>query len=70
MDHEKLIELVRGYSFLYDLSDCKYSDNQRKDEAWRNIGKQLNVNSKHLIKIINIINYYSLIIKICQRTFK
>jgi len=62
MDHEKLIELVRNYKLIYDLSDRKYSDNQRKKKAWRDIGKQLNVNGKHVIIIISI-KFNNLIIK-------
>lgn len=46
MNHEKLIELVRDYTFLYDLSDRRYSDNQRKDNAWKEIAKQLQVQRK------------------------
>lgn len=53
MNHEKLIELVKSHSFLYDLSYRKYSDKKLKEKAWRDIGKQLNVNGKHVIKIIN-----------------
>ncbi|XP_023228049.1 transcription factor Adf-1-like [Centruroides sculpturatus] len=43
MNQEKLIELVREYTFLYDLSDRRYSDNQRKDDAWKEIAKKLQV---------------------------
>ncbi|XP_045474319.1 transcription factor Adf-1-like [Harmonia axyridis] len=51
MDHEKLIELVRSYSFLYDVSDRRYSDGQRKDEAWKEISKQLRFPKKDCKKI-------------------
>jgi hypothetical protein len=41
MDNEKLIELVRECSFLYDLQDKRYSDAQKKDTAWREIAQKL-----------------------------
>ncbi|KAL4715620.1 hypothetical protein ACJJTC_006199 [Scirpophaga incertulas] len=37
MKREKVIEGVRKYPYLYDLSDAKYSDNIKKDEAWKQI---------------------------------
>jgi hypothetical protein len=33
MGNEKLIELVREFTFLYNLNDKRYSDNQKKDTA-------------------------------------
>lgn len=42
MHNEKLIELVRYYSFLYNQEDKSYSDNDKKDAAWKEIGKMLN----------------------------
>ncbi|CAG5056808.1 unnamed protein product [Parnassius apollo] len=37
MQREKLIEEVRKYPYLYDLSDAKYSNSIKKDEAWKQI---------------------------------
>lgn len=48
MDNEQLIEIVREYKYLYDLSNKKYSDNQKKDQAWNEIGVKLKINGKHL----------------------
>lgn len=48
MDNQKLIELVRDYNLLYDLSDTKYSENQKKDQAWNEIEIQLKRNSKYI----------------------
>jgi len=42
MDSEKLIEIVRSYSSLYDLSDTKYSDVTHKDKLWKVIDEELN----------------------------
>lgn len=42
MNAEKLIECVRAYSGLYDLSDKKYSDSTWKDQTWKSIGEELN----------------------------
>lgn len=43
MNKEKLIEEVRKYTLLYDLSDSKYSDNVKKEEAWTEISNTLAV---------------------------
>ncbi|XP_063384884.1 uncharacterized protein LOC134670994 [Cydia fagiglandana] len=37
MQKEKLIEEVRKYPLLYDLSDSKYSDVHKKEKAWNEI---------------------------------
>ncbi|XP_003396199.1 uncharacterized protein LOC126915783 [Bombus affinis] len=50
MHNEKLIELVRYYSFLYNQEDKSYSDNDKKDAAWKEIGKMLNEPAKHCKK--------------------
>ena len=42
MHNEQLIEAVRNYSFLYNQEDKSYSDNDKKDAAWKEIGKILN----------------------------
>ena len=51
MNSEKLIECVREYTFLYDLNDRKYSDNQLKDDTWKEIGKKLQVHGKYFFNI-------------------
>lgn len=48
MDNEKLIEFVRDYKYLYDLSDKRYSDNQKKDQAWNEIGIKLNSDGEYI----------------------
>lgn len=60
MNNEKLIELVSEYKFLYDMNDCKYSDSQRKNEAWQEIAEKLHVTGKHII-------YLFMRIKLLQR---
>ena len=42
MNDEKLIELVRQYSVLYNLADPKYMDPKYKMTVWDEIGKHLN----------------------------
>lgn len=42
MNPEKLIECVRAYSGLYDLSDRMYSDSVWKEQTWKSIGEELN----------------------------
>ncbi|XP_066964457.1 uncharacterized protein [Macrobrachium rosenbergii] len=39
---EKLIELVRAYEELYDVSNRRYSDNIFKEKIWNRIGGELN----------------------------
>ncbi|VVC35362.1 MADF domain [Cinara cedri] len=41
---EQLIELVRKYTFLYDISSKNYMNIDLKDETWKIIGKELNEN--------------------------
>lgn len=57
MDNEKLIEFVREYKYLYDLSDKRYSDNQKKDQAWNEIGIKLQRDGKYP-QILFYIVYY------------
>lgn len=49
---EKLIEEVRKYPYLYDLSDSKYSDALRKDETWKLISTSLNQPGEHYIFLV------------------
>ncbi|XP_023721038.1 uncharacterized protein LOC111871887 [Cryptotermes secundus] len=53
MDNEKLIELVRECSFLYDLQDKRYSDTQKKDTASREIAQKLHTSDKECKKSWN-----------------
>ncbi|KAL2737670.1 transcription factor Adf-1-like [Vespula squamosa] len=39
---ELLIESVREYPFLYDVSDPGYHDNRKKDNAWQRISEKFN----------------------------
>ncbi|XP_022906565.1 uncharacterized protein [Onthophagus taurus] len=41
MDKQKLIQLVREYRCLYDNNDKYYSDLDKKEIAWREIGQKL-----------------------------
>lgn len=55
MDKEKLIEEVRKYKLLYDLSDSKYSDTIKKEEAWTEISNTLAVPGNiYLLQILII----------------
>jgi len=44
MDDEQLIECVRQYEVLYDLSNPKYMDTSYKNEIWSKIAEQLKSN--------------------------
>lgn len=40
MDCEKLIEVVKQYTVIYDLSDPKYSDFAKKERTWQLISEE------------------------------
>lgn len=42
MNDDKLIELVRSYEELYNMTAKKYRDNVHKDMLWQKIGDELN----------------------------
>lgn len=46
MDDEKLIELVRDKTVLYDLSHPKYMDPKFKMSIWQSIGAEMNITGK------------------------
>lgn len=41
MNDEKLIELVRRYPVLYDLSHAKYMDTDHKNTIWSKIAEEM-----------------------------
>ncbi|XP_031347548.1 transcription factor Adf-1-like [Photinus pyralis] len=43
MDVEKLIEEVRRYPVLYDLSNNKYKNNEYRERVWKKIAEDLQV---------------------------
>ena len=43
---EKLIELVKVYPILYDLSHEDYKNVRKKDKAWEQIGAELKESGK------------------------
>ncbi|XP_064469884.1 transcription factor Adf-1-like [Ornithodoros turicata] len=43
VDAEKLIELVRRFPYLYDLSHPDFKDTQTKENTWKSIGEKLGV---------------------------
>ncbi|KAJ8934440.1 hypothetical protein NQ318_003835 [Aromia moschata] len=45
---EKLIELVKKYPILYDLSHEEYKNVRKKDKVWEQIGAELNDTGKYL----------------------
>ncbi|XP_014370974.2 uncharacterized protein LOC106720735 [Papilio machaon] len=50
MDNEKLIQIVKKYKYLYDLNNKNYSDNQKKEQAWNEIGIKLQRNARECKK--------------------
>jgi len=51
MDDEMLIEEVRHYQELYDMTHKKYSDNIHKDNIWRKIGSELKTTGRYKLNL-------------------
>lgn len=66
MNDEKLIELVRRYPVLYDLSHAKYMDTDYKNTIWNKIAEEIETTGKKYVlfnkKYIKYIIYYIIII--------
>ena len=56
MNDEKLIELVRKYPVLYDLSHAKYMDTDYKNTIWNKIAEEMETTGKKYI--IYLYKYY------------
>jgi hypothetical protein len=50
MDEEKLIILVQGHEYLYNLQNKDYDNNLVKDNSWKVIAGELNVQDKELLR--------------------
>lgn len=48
MDVARLITIVQEYEELYNLKHPNYSNQQRRDNIWEEIGNRLNENGKFL----------------------
>ena len=46
MDNEQLIEFVRKYPALYNLSNPKYMNSSFKNEIWIKIGEEIEKDGK------------------------
>lgn len=53
MDQEKLIENVKSCEPLYVMSHPKYSDTVFKENAWKEIAKEMNQSGKINLFICN-----------------
>ena len=52
---ERLIELVRGYEELFDMTNRRYSDNCYKDKIWKVIGEELYKPGKSMWSLLIVI---------------
>lgn len=52
MDDEKLIEHVRKYPELYDMTHQKYLDTKFKTSIWTLIGNELNETGEYIFYFI------------------
>ncbi|KAF0750463.1 transcription factor Adf-1-like [Aphis craccivora] len=59
MNDEKLIELVRKYPVLYDLSHAKYMDTDYKNTIWSKIAEEIETTKIHQIhyQLYNLLSY-------------
>lgn len=60
MDDEKLIECVRKYSCIYDMTDPKYLDTNHKSVTWKNIGEDLQQSGKYNLFMYLFYNEYGI----------
>ena len=61
MEDELLIELVRIYPALYDLSNQKYMDSNFKQDIWKKIGEEMKVDGKYVL-YLKVTNLYKCVI--------
>lgn len=54
MDDENLIEFVRKYPVLYDLSNPKYMDSSFKNEIWIKIEEKIQKDGKYQILTLHL----------------
>lgn len=59
---EKLIENVKNYKILYDLSHPEYKNNRRKNKTWDEIGALLNTDGEYLFITNKMYNRYFIFI--------
>ena len=48
MDLEKLVEAVREYRCLWDVSKAAYKDRRKKENAWKEVATNIIFNCKHV----------------------
>ena len=48
MDLEKLVEAVREYRCLWDVSKAAYKDRRKKENAWLEVATNIIFNCKHV----------------------
>ena len=60
MSDEELIELVKRYSVLYDMSSVHYRDHSIRNNAWEEIAEQLHTTGKFSIKcnLSHLLTYF------------
>lgn len=44
---EKLVEIIKKYSIIYDLTHPDYKNIRKKDKVWEEIGLELGKNGKY-----------------------
>ncbi|XP_042205387.1 uncharacterized protein LOC121854717 [Homarus americanus] len=71
---ERLIEVVRGYEELFDMTNKKYSDNLHKDKIWKVIGEAINKPGEFEISLLHlkcfVLPYYIIYISLPRTTEK
>lgn len=66
---EQLIEAVKKYKILYDLSDPGYKNNRSKNKIWDEIGVSLGLDGMYTFYFISLntgcLNLYTKYVCIC-----
>lgn len=51
MNEELLLSLVKEYKELYDPSNARYHDEQRRNNIWQEIGEVMKETRKYLLQL-------------------
>lgn len=67
IDETSLVDLVRKYPLLYDLTSPLYNDQQKKEEAWNEISVLMSASGKilHVLFLVAItVHRFTLVNKV------
>lgn len=67
IDETALIDLVRNYPLLYDLTSPLYNDQQKKEEAWNEISTLVSASGKcvFIFTLYILPFYFKVLARLC-----